>query len=104
MQNHTDSLEQIDKKLQQSSHVFDDPIACYMEGFISSKLYLLVEDEYENVYDDEFLPKSAMSLFPSRVSLQQFNTYLQPFHDNHRFEIYGRINVVGGMIQDHSLV
>jgi hypothetical protein len=48
MQNHTDSWETIDKKLQQSSHVFNDHVACYMEGFISSKLQPLVEDEYEN--------------------------------------------------------
>jgi hypothetical protein len=104
MQNHIDSLEKIDKKLQQSSHVFDDPVACYMEGFISSKLQPLVEDESENVDDDELLSKSAMSSLPTGVSLQQFNTYLHPFHDNHQFEIYGRRNVVGGMIQDDSLV
>ena len=48
MQNHNDSWETIDKKLQQYSHVFNDPIACYMEGFISSKLQSLVEDEPEN--------------------------------------------------------
>jgi hypothetical protein len=48
MQNHIDSWETIDKKLQQSSHVFNDPVACYMEGFISSKLQPLVEDESEN--------------------------------------------------------
>jgi hypothetical protein len=48
MQNHTDSWETIDKKLQQSSHVFNDPVSCYMEGFISSKLHPLVEDESEN--------------------------------------------------------
>jgi hypothetical protein len=48
MQNHTDSWETIDKKLQQSSHVFNDLVACYMEGFISSKLQPLVEDESEN--------------------------------------------------------
>jgi hypothetical protein len=87
MKNHTDSLEQIDKKLQQSSHVFDDPAACYMEGFINSKLHPLVDDESENVDDDELLSKSAMSFFRSGVSLQQFNTYLQPFHDSHHFEI-----------------
>jgi hypothetical protein len=34
IQNHTGSLEQIDNSiiLQQSSHVFHDPVACYMEG------------------------------------------------------------------------
>jgi hypothetical protein len=31
MQNHTDSREKIDKKLQQPSHVFDDPVTCYVE-------------------------------------------------------------------------
>ena len=30
--------------------MFNDPVACYMEGFISSKLYPLVEDESENEY------------------------------------------------------
>jgi hypothetical protein len=65
MKNHTDPLEQIDKKLQQYSQVFDDLVACYMEGFISSKLHPLVKDEFENVYDDELLSKSAMSFFPS---------------------------------------
>ena len=54
MQNHTDSWETIDKKLQQSSHVFNDPVACYMEGFISSKLKPLVDDESENLDDDDF--------------------------------------------------
>jgi hypothetical protein len=48
MQNHNDSWETIDKKLQQYSHVFNDPVACYMEFFISSKLQPLVEDESEN--------------------------------------------------------
>jgi hypothetical protein len=28
--------------------VFNDPVSCYMEGFISSKLQSLVEDESEN--------------------------------------------------------
>jgi hypothetical protein len=48
MQNLTDSWETIDKKLQQSSRVFNDPIPFYMKGFIGSKLQPLVEDEYEN--------------------------------------------------------
>jgi hypothetical protein len=30
-----DSSEQIDKILQQSSHVVDDPITCYVEGLVS---------------------------------------------------------------------
>jgi hypothetical protein len=38
MQNHTDSWEKTDKKLQQSSHVFNDPATCYVEGLVSSKL------------------------------------------------------------------
>jgi hypothetical protein len=50
MQNHTDSLEQIDNKLQQYSYVFDDLITCYVEGLVSSKLQPLVEDESENEY------------------------------------------------------
>ena len=48
MQNQTDSWETIDNKLQQSSHVFDDPVTCYVEGLVSSKLQPLVEDETEN--------------------------------------------------------
>jgi hypothetical protein len=48
MQNHTDSWETIDNKLKQSSHVFNDHFAYYMEGFISSKLHPLVEDESKN--------------------------------------------------------
>jgi hypothetical protein len=50
MPNHTYSLEQIDKKLQQSSHVFDDPVTYYVECLVSLKLQPLVEDEYENEY------------------------------------------------------
>jgi hypothetical protein len=37
MPKHTDSLEQIDKKLQQYSHVFDDPVTFYVESLVSSK-------------------------------------------------------------------
>jgi hypothetical protein len=48
MPNHTDSLEQIDKILQQSSHVFDDHVTCYVEGIVISKLQPLVKDESEN--------------------------------------------------------
>jgi hypothetical protein len=50
MSNHTNSLEQTHKKLQQSSHVFDGPITSYVEGIVSSKLQPLVEDESENEY------------------------------------------------------
>ena len=48
MPNHTNSLEQIDKKLQQYSHVFGDSVTCDIEGLISSKLQPLVKDEFEN--------------------------------------------------------
>jgi hypothetical protein len=48
MQNHTDSLEQFDKKLQEYSHVFDDPVTFSVEGLINSKLHLLVEHESQN--------------------------------------------------------
>jgi hypothetical protein len=48
MPNHTDSLEQLDKKLQQSSHVSDDLVTYYVEGLVSSKLQPLVEEEPEN--------------------------------------------------------
>jgi hypothetical protein len=47
MPNYIDSVEQIDKTLQQSSHVFDDPVNCYVEGLVSSNLQPLVEDESE---------------------------------------------------------
>jgi hypothetical protein len=46
--NLTNSPEQIDKILQQSSHMVDDPITCYVEGLVSSKLQPLVEEESEN--------------------------------------------------------
>jgi hypothetical protein len=46
--NLTDSLDQIDKILQQYSHMVDDPITCYVEGLVSSKLQPLVEDESKN--------------------------------------------------------
>jgi hypothetical protein len=36
--NHTDSLKKIDKKLQQSSLVFDDLVVGYVERLVSSKL------------------------------------------------------------------
>jgi hypothetical protein len=48
MSNHTDSLKQTDKKLQQYSHVFDDSVTYYIEGLVSSKLQPLVKDESEN--------------------------------------------------------
>jgi hypothetical protein len=48
MPNHIDSLAQIDKILQQSSYVFDDPVTCYVENLVSSKLQPLVEDKSEN--------------------------------------------------------
>jgi hypothetical protein len=48
MPNHTNSLEQIEKKLQQYCHVFDDPVNCYVEGIVSSKLQPLVKYEFEN--------------------------------------------------------
>jgi hypothetical protein len=50
MKNHTDSWEKIDKKLQQSSHVFNGPVTCYIEGLVISKLQPLVKDESENQY------------------------------------------------------
>jgi hypothetical protein len=37
-------------------------------------------------HDDELFSKSSMSFLPSGVSLQKFNTYLQPFHDSHKCE------------------
>jgi hypothetical protein len=50
MPNHTNSLEQIDKIFQKSSHVFDDPITYYVENLVSSKLQPLVKDKSENEY------------------------------------------------------
>jgi hypothetical protein len=47
MPNHTNALKKFDKKLQQSYHVFDDPVNCYVEGIVSSNLQPLVEDEFE---------------------------------------------------------
>ena len=48
MPNHIDSLKTIDKKLQQSSHVFDDLVTCYVEGLVNTNLQPLVKDESEN--------------------------------------------------------
>jgi len=48
MPNHIDSLEQIHKILQQSSHMVDASINCYVEGIVSSKLQPLIEDKSEN--------------------------------------------------------
>jgi hypothetical protein len=48
MPNHTDSLKKVDKKLQQSSHVFDNPGTYYIEGLVSTNLQPLVEDEPKN--------------------------------------------------------
>ena len=50
MPNHTNSLKQIDKKLQQFSHVFDDPSTCYIEGLVNTNFQPLVEDESKNEY------------------------------------------------------
>jgi hypothetical protein len=48
MPNHTNSLEQIDRILQQSPHMSGDPISCCVEDLFTSKLHPLVEDKYEN--------------------------------------------------------
>jgi hypothetical protein len=48
MPNQIDSLQQIDKKLQQYSHMFNDPVICYEEGLVNSILHPLVKDESEN--------------------------------------------------------
>ena len=45
MPNHIDSLEKIDKKLQQSSDMFDDPVSCYVEGIVNTKLQPLVKEK-----------------------------------------------------------
>jgi hypothetical protein len=56
MQNHIGFLEHNDNIInQQPSHVFHDPVACYMEGFISSGLQPLVNYEFENKDDEELV-------------------------------------------------
>jgi hypothetical protein len=48
MQNHTKPMKQIDKILQHSSHVFDDPITCCVEDLVNAKVQPLVKDKAEN--------------------------------------------------------
>jgi hypothetical protein len=47
MQSHIDSLEQIDNSIiqQQTSHVFYDPVACYMDDFNSQTFQPLISCE-----------------------------------------------------------
>jgi predicted transcriptional regulator len=88
MQSHTDSLEQIDNKLQQSSRVFDDPIACYMESFNNQNLQLMISCKYENKNDDQMVSESAMSFILATVLLQEFYADFQSFHDISKLYLY----------------
>jgi hypothetical protein len=80
MPNHTNSLEKIDKKLQQSSHVFDDPVTCYVEGLVSTKLQPLVEDVSENecVQQSKEIEKCAYD--SSEENEEVLNQVKEPFH------------------------
>jgi hypothetical protein len=93
MQSHIDSLEQIDNKLQQSSHVFDDPVACYMESFNSQNLQLMISCKYENKIDDQMVLESTMSFVPLTILLQLFYADFQSVHDNSKSYLYERKNV-----------
>jgi hypothetical protein len=61
MQNHTKPTRQINKILQHSSHVFDDPITCCAEDLASSKVQPLVEykDENDHVQQSKEIEKCA---------------------------------------------
>jgi hypothetical protein len=48
MQIHTKPMKQIDKILQHSSQALDDPITCFVENLVNSKVQSLVEDKDEN--------------------------------------------------------
>jgi hypothetical protein len=48
MRNHTRPMKQIDEILQHSSHALDDPITCFVEDLVNSKVQSLVEDKAEN--------------------------------------------------------
>jgi hypothetical protein len=48
MRNHTRPTKQIDEILWHSSHALDDPITCFVEDLVNSKVQSLVEDKDEN--------------------------------------------------------
>jgi hypothetical protein len=70
MKSHIDSLEQIDNKFHKYSHVFDDPVACYMESFNSQNFQLMINCKFENKIDDQMVSKITMYFVPTRVLLQ----------------------------------
>jgi hypothetical protein len=92
MQSHTDSLEQIYNKLQQSYHVFDDSVACYVEIFNSENLKTMICCKSENKIDDQMVLESAISFVPTIVLLQQFYADFQSFHENSKSDLYERKN------------
>lgn len=76
-------LEQTDNIVNQhkSFHVFHDPVASYMENFISSKLHLLNSCEFENGNDYDLVSQSIMSLLREGVPLHRFHKKIHPFYD-----------------------
>jgi len=78
--------------LQQSSHVSDDPVACYMESFNSQNLQLMISCKYENKIDDQMVSESAMYFVPLMVLLQHFYVDFQSFHDSSKSYLYERKN------------
>jgi hypothetical protein len=72
MQGHIVSLEQIDNKLQQPSHVFHDPVACYMEGFNSQNLQPTISCKTGNIDDGQLMSEPVITFFPARVLSHSF--------------------------------
>jgi hypothetical protein len=82
MQDHITSLEQIDNKLQQPSHVFHDPVACYMECFNNQNLQPMMSCKVGNEDDGQLVPKPTISSLSTYVLLQQSNADFQTSYDN----------------------
>jgi hypothetical protein len=82
MQDHITSLEQTENKLQQPSHVFHDPITCYMECFNSQNFHPMISCMDINEDDGKLVPIQIVSSFSVDVLLQQSNAYFHISYDN----------------------
>jgi hypothetical protein len=99
MQSHLDSMGKINNELQQSPLVFHDPVADYMEGFNSHNLQPVISCKDGSEDDHDLVSKSAISLLPKDVLLQQSNAYFQSFYDSQQLKLHERKDAVEGLIQ-----
>jgi hypothetical protein len=104
MQSHLDSMGKIDNELQQSPLVFHDPVVDYMEGFNSHNLQPMISCKDGSEDDHELVSKSAISLLPKDVLLQQSNAYFQSFYDSQQLKLHERKDAVEGLIQYDCLL